>query len=122
MPVTSGLLVVAALSMIGIPPTAGFFSKWYLAVGAASAHEYVYIAVLVLSSLLNAVYFFKLIEKVFIQKRTKVEDPADAAGGLEAPLSIMIPMVVCFLAILLIGVFNTKIVDILLIALKGVAI
>lgn len=122
MPVTSGLLVVAALSMIGIPPTAGFFSKWYLAVGAASAHEYIYIAVLVLSSLLNAVYFFKLIEKVFIQKRTKVEDSADAAGGLEAPLSIMIPMVVCFLAIILIGVFNTKIVDILLIALKGVAI
>ena len=59
---------------------------------------------------------------MFIQKRTKVEDPDDQAAGLEAPLSIMIPMVVCFLAIILIGVFNTKIVDILLIALKGVAI
>ena len=67
-------------------------------------------------------YFFKLIEKVFIQQRTKAEESADQAAGLEAPLSIMIPMAVCFLAIILLGVFNTKIVDILLIALKGVAI
>ena len=40
----------------------------------------------------------------------------------EAPLTIMIPVVVCILMILLLGVFNVKVIDILLISLKGVAL
>lgn len=123
MPFTAGLLTVGALSMIGIPPTVGFFSKWYLACGAAQTHEYVYIFVLVLSSLLNAVYFFKVIEKVFVQadKNRKPLHP-EGKGVTEAPISIMIPVVTCILMILLLGVFNVKVIDILLISLKGVAL
>lgn len=121
MPWTAGLLAVGALSMIGIPPTVGFFSKWYLAFGAAEAHQYVYIFVLVLSSLLNAIYFFKLIEKVFVQgAKSKRELHPNTA--LEVPISMMIPVVACILAILLLGVFNVKLVNILLISLKGVAL
>lgn len=122
MPVTAGLLVIAALSMIGIPPTAGFFSKWYLAYSAAGQHEYIYIAVLVLSSLLNAIYFFKLIEKVFIQPSKDLPEMNPVKEGKEAPMSILIPMAVCFLAILLLGIFNTKIIDILLMTTKGVGL
>lgn len=122
MPFTCGLLVVASLSMIGIPPTVGFFSKWYLAVGAAGTGEFIYIAVLVLSSLLNAIYFFKLIEKVFIQQKSAKTEALPAAEGPEVPLDMMIPIVVCFLAILLLGIFNAKIVDILMLAIKGVAL
>lgn len=122
MPVTSALLVIASLSMIGIPPTAGFFSKWYLALGAASQHEYIYIAVLVISSLFNAIYFFKLIEKVFIQKSKDLPDRKPLKNGKEAPMNILIPMAVCFLAILLLGIFNVKIIDILLMTTKGVAL
>lgn len=121
MPLTSGLLVVAALSMIGIPPTAGFFSKWYLANGAAGQHEWIYLAVLVISSLLNAVYFFKLIEKVFIQKPAGLTERW-SAGELELPLTIVIPIVVCFLAILGIGIFNVKIINVLLLTLEGVGL
>ena len=109
--------------MIGIPPTVGFFSKWYLACGAAQTHEYVYIFVLVLSSLLNAVYFFKVIEKVFVQadKNRKPLHP-EGKGVTDAPITIMIPVVTCILMILLLGVFNVKVIDILLISLKGVAL
>ncbi len=121
MPWTAGLLAVGALSMIGIPPTVGFFSKWYLAFGAAESHQYVYIFVLVLSSLLNAIYFFKLIEKVFVQ-REKNKRELHPNTSLEVPMSMMIPVVVCILVILLLGVFNVKLVDILLISLKGVAL
>ena len=123
MPFTAGLLTVGALSMIGIPPTVGFFSKWYLACGAAQTHEYGYIFVLVLSSLLNAVYFFKVIEKVFVQadKNRKPLHP-EGKGVTEAPITIMIPVVTCILMILLLGVFNVKVIDILLISLKGVAL
>jgi multicomponent Na+:H+ antiporter subunit D len=121
MPLTCGLLVVASLSMIGIPPTAGFFSKWYLALGAAGRHEWIYIAVLVISSLLNAVYFFKLIEKVFIRQSAGLRERWQSEL-FELPLTLIIPVVVCFLAILGIGIFNVSIVDTLLITLEGVGI
>ncbi|MBR0379409.1 MAG: monovalent cation/H+ antiporter subunit D family protein [Mogibacterium sp.] len=121
MPLTAGLLVAAALSMIGIPPTAGFFSKWYLALSAAGRHEWIYIAVLVISSLLNAVYFFRLIEKVFIQQPKGIEEKW-SSELTELPLTLIIPVVVCFIAIFGIGIFNVKIVDVLMLTLEGVGL
>ena len=121
MPLTCGLLVVASLSMIGIPPTAGFFSKWYLALGAAGQHEWIYIAVLVISSLLNAVYFFKLIEKVFIRQSAGLKERWKSEVA-ELPLSLVLPIVVCFVAILGIGICNVRIVDVLLMTLEGVGL
>lgn len=124
MPLTGALLVIGSLSMIGIPPTVGFFSKWYLANGAAANSQYIYIIVLVISSLFNAVYFFKLIEKVFIQKDEgllELHDLHDESRS-EMPVTIIIPVVVCFLAILLLGIFNVQIIDILLMTVKGVAL
>ena len=121
MPITMTLLVVAALSMVGIPPTVGFFSKWYLASGAASAGQYVYIIVLVISSLLNAVYFFRLIEKVFMGKEKKTLPPSEV-NEREIPISMMIAIIVPLAAILLLGIFNVKIVNILLMSIKGVAL
>lgn len=120
MPLTCGLLVVAALSMVGIPPTAGFFSKWYLAVGAAGEHQWIYLAVLVISSLLNAIYFFRLIEKVFLDSKKEGLEPPAAVR--ELPIRMIIPIVVCFVAILAIGLFNAKIVDVLMMTLKGVGL
>ncbi len=121
MPLTCGLFVVAALSMVGIPPTVGFFSKWYLAVGAVGQHEFIYLAVLIISSLLNAVYFFRLIEKIFINKDKNLEEIQPVQKG-ELPFGMLVPIVCCFLAIILLGVFNVKIVDVLLITLRGVAL
>lgn len=66
MPMTAFTMVVCALSMVGLPPFAGFFSKWYLALGAIEEGHYVYVAVLVLSSLLSAIYFFRIFEKMFM--------------------------------------------------------
>ncbi|MBQ6456924.1 MAG: monovalent cation/H+ antiporter subunit D family protein [Mogibacterium sp.] len=121
MPLTCGLLTAAALSMIGIPPTAGFFSKWYLALGAAGQHEWIYIIILVISSLLNAVYFFRLIEKVFIRQSSELRTRWESEV-LELPLTIIIPVVICFIAIFGLGLFNVRIVDILLMTLEGVGL
>jgi multicomponent Na+:H+ antiporter subunit D len=77
--------------------------------------------VLVLSSLLNAVYFFGLMEKVFIQQPKDLEDKW-SAGELELPLTMLIPIAVCFIAILGIGIFNVRIVDVLLMTLEGVGL
>ncbi|MGB6290905.1 MAG: proton-conducting transporter membrane subunit, partial [Desulfobulbales bacterium] len=55
MPVTMAAFTVGALSMIGVPPTAGFFSKWYLILGAIDAGKYHFMAALLFSSLVNAI-------------------------------------------------------------------
>lgn len=68
MPFTMGAFTVGALGMAGIPPVAGFVSKWYICVGALEAREIGFLIVLLLSSLLNAAYFFPIIFRAFFKK------------------------------------------------------
>lgn len=68
-------MTVCALSMIGLPPrSAGFFSKWYLALGAIQKGQYLFVAALILSSLLSAIYFFRLLEHVFMDPKKERRD------------------------------------------------
>ena len=57
---TFGLFLVGALSVIGLPPFGGAWSKWYLALGALQAHQIVIVAVLMISSLLNVAYLLPI--------------------------------------------------------------
>ncbi len=61
MPVTMAAFTIAALGMIGLPPFAGFISKWYLAGGAIDHGVYWVVGVLVASSVLNAAYFLPIV-------------------------------------------------------------
>ncbi|MDR5897665.1 proton-conducting transporter membrane subunit [Halomonas vilamensis] len=65
MPLTSIAFTVGALGMIGLPPIAGFISKWYLGVGAIQANMHTVVLVLVLSSMLNALYFFPVLYRLW---------------------------------------------------------
>ena len=67
LPLTMGAFTVAAIGMIGIPPTAGFISKWYLGLGGIEVGELWILAVLALSSLLNAAYFLPLIARAWFR-------------------------------------------------------
>lgn len=119
MPLTMGAFLIAALSMVGLPPTAGFFSKWYLVLGALEAHMWPYIIVIIVSSLLNAVYFFRVIEYVYMKKAApgEVTEPAKAR---ELPVTMLVPIVILGVGILVIGIFNEPIVtQILQYALPG---
>jgi multicomponent Na+:H+ antiporter subunit D len=69
MPWTMGAFTLAALGMIGLPPLAGFVTKWYLGVGAATAGMHWVIAVLMASSVLNAAYFLPLIYATWFKTR-----------------------------------------------------
>lgn len=119
MPLTSGLIVLASLSMIGIPPAVGFFSKWYIALGAAETHQYRYIAILVLSSLLNAIYFFKLIEKIFINQPKELYDKRDGET-VELPWTMLLAIGTCFVIILALGIFNAGVFGVIMMTVKGV--
>ncbi len=139
LPVTGAAMVVFALSMIGLPPFAGFFSKWYLALGAIQEGKYIFVVVLIVSSLLNAVYFFRLLEHLFMDKPAPVEDedlvtygPREAVAAamgssaegtssvatkkrrLELPWQMLVPIATCALAVICIGLFQTYIVTYLL--------
>ena len=65
MPWTSAAFTIGALGMIGLPPLVGFVSKWYLALGAWEVEAYWVFGVLLLSSLLNAVYFLTLLHRIW---------------------------------------------------------
>jgi len=67
MPVTMGCFALAALAMIGIPPLNGFLSKWTLALGALDAEAPGFVLVLLISSLLNALYYLPIIIPAFFE-------------------------------------------------------
>jgi multicomponent Na+:H+ antiporter subunit D len=65
MPLTTAAFTVAALGMIGVPPLAGYVSKWYLKKGAITAGDEWVALVLALSSLLNAAYFLPILYRAW---------------------------------------------------------
>jgi multicomponent Na+:H+ antiporter subunit D len=67
MPLTMLAFTIGALSLIGVPPTVGFVSKWYLLAGAMSSQQFTAVAVIVASTLLNAAYFMPIVYRAFFQ-------------------------------------------------------
>ncbi|MFA7554287.1 MAG: monovalent cation/H+ antiporter subunit D family protein [Spongiibacteraceae bacterium] len=88
MPWTMGAFTIGALSMIGVPPTAGFISKWYLLTGSFQAENYLAIAAIVVSTLLNAAYFLPIVYNAWF----KAESEPPAIDHREAPLAIVIAL------------------------------
>ncbi len=86
MPFTTAAFLLGSLSVIGLPPFGGSWSKWYLALGAAEAHQWPLVAVLMVSSLLNIAYLMPIVVRGFFFAPT--EDPAhpERAGINEAPM------------------------------------
>jgi multicomponent Na+:H+ antiporter subunit D len=119
MPWTAAAFTVAAISMIGLPPTAGFFSKWYLVLGSVEKSNWVFVTAIMLSSLLNAVYFFRVIERIYLRRHAGSGigmgsaniDGAYAAARQEVAGSMLIPTLVLAVALLVLGIFNVWIVN-----------
>lgn len=87
MPWTMTAFAVGALSMIGLPPTAGFLSKWYMLSGAMATEQVFAVVVIILSTLLNAAYFLPILYQAFFV----AEDPDTTAHG-EAPTGMLIAL------------------------------
>ena len=89
MPWTMGAFAIGALSMIGLPPAAGFLSKWFILSGAMSAADWLAVAVLAVSTLLNAGYYLPIVFRAFF-----VAPGTPSAGVREAPLAMVASQVV----------------------------
>ncbi len=112
MPFTMGALVVGALSIIGVPPTCGFFSKWYLILAALQTGRFEFVAALLFSSLINIVLFFRIFEKSFFEPFGGRDRHETRPVKLdEAPLSMLIPLLVVSAGLIVVGLYTGDIVS-----------
>lgn len=86
MPLTAFGLVIAGLSLIGIPGTAGFITKWYLIVGALDHGLWWLVGVIVATSLIAVAYVWRVVEAAYLAPA-----PEPAAARREAPASMLVP-------------------------------
>ena len=101
MPWTMAAFVAAGLSLIGVPLTVGFISKWYLVLAALEQSLWPVAALVLLSSLLAAVYIWRVIEVAYFNEPRAVE----GKGAItEAPLSLLLPMWALVIAIFYFGI------------------
>ena len=107
MPWTTVAFTVGAFGMIGLPPLAGFISKWYLGLGALEAQMPWVLAVLLASSLLNAAYFLPILHRAWFRPRTETwpEERIPMQNGRETAWLLLIPPLVTATATVLAGLF-----------------
>ena len=109
MPLTMVGFIIAAFSMIGIPPTSGFFSKWYLIKGGIMADQWLFVTALILSSFMNAILFFRIIEIAYFGNLKDGHAPQEHQRH-EAPLSMLIPLLISAAAIIGLGLYTSDVV------------
>ena len=134
MKLTMGAFAVGSVAMVGIPPTAGFFSKWYMVQAGVDEGQWLVVVVVLLSTLLTAVYLFKVLEQVYLrpakpEPSAHHDDEHDSPeGGVpqpveqeavrpvverarEAPLDVWLPLVLLAAATVVLGVANVVIME-----------
>ncbi|MFP4168581.1 MAG: complex I subunit 5 family protein [Desulfonatronovibrionaceae bacterium] len=113
MPWTMAGLFLTGASIIGVPPTCGFFSKWYLLLGGIEAGSWHFVSALILSSLVWAILFFRIVEIAFFSEENHSShggpDPAPALN--EAPVSMLIPLGLAGTAVIALGIWSGYIVQ-----------
>ncbi len=107
MPFTMAAFTIGALSMIGVPPTGGFVSKWYILAGAFQADNYTAIFTIIASTVLNAAYFLPIVYAAWLMPETS---PGTKEHG-EAPWPAVLALCVTALLTLLFFLFNQPVID-----------
>ena len=114
MPITMICFALGAFSMIGLPPTVGLLSKWFIITGAVDAQDFFVLSILILSTILNASYFLPIIYDAFLRKPLGYEMYGEKKesnefyhyrylGNSEAPVFILIAICCTATGILLIS-------------------
>ena len=102
MPVTTWCFAIASLSLIGIPPTGGFVSKWFLAMGAleaGSAVDFAGLVILMLSALMTAFYLLQIVTAAFFPGRD-----FNAGDYREVEPKMLLPVVVFSALVIVFGI------------------
>lgn len=107
MPWIGGSIVIAGLSLVGIPPTGGFFSKWYLIQGAIARQEWLSLAVILVGSLLTAAYVLRLLRHLFLTRPPQPVTPIHR----QKDLWMVVPTVFLAIGTVALGLTNAYLVD-----------
>ncbi len=99
MPLTMAVFVVGGLALVGVPGTAGFVSKWYLAVGAFDRGWWPLVFLILVTSLIAVVYVGRVVEVAWFR-----EPSGFAAGAKDPPLSMLLPMLALAAATIYFGI------------------
>lgn len=110
MPWTMAAFFIASLSMIGVPPAAGFISKWFIAIGSIEAKEMPILMFLLFSTILNAAYFLPITYKAFFVKdevssHSHHDTSHDHHAEIKENPMIVVPLVLTAIISLIIGVY-----------------
>ncbi len=103
MPFTMAAFSIGALGMIGIPPTVGFVSKWYLGLGGLAGGNWWLLLILVLSSLLNAWYFLPVLIRAWFAKQQGPWPEEMYIGRFETRLMLLVPPLITAFIVLAAG-------------------
>ncbi|MBW1777412.1 MAG: monovalent cation/H+ antiporter subunit D family protein [Deltaproteobacteria bacterium] len=118
MPLTAIVFTIGALAVIGVPPTCGFFSKWYLLLGGIEAGHWAFVAALLVCTLINVALFFRVFDKgLYLHAKAPQSIPEpriDALTIQEAPLGMLVVGGILAAGILAIGIGNSFIVKTLI--------
>ena len=106
MPYTMFAFTLAALAMIGIPPFNGFLSKWTMSLGAMDAGQPFYVVILLISSLLNGIYYLPIIISAYFGSEPGHEH--DVVKINEASYKMLIPIAILAVSCLLFGLLPTN--------------
>ncbi|MGH4138158.1 complex I subunit 5 family protein [Clostridium sp.] len=115
MPLTLGLFSLGALSMIGIPVLPGFISKWHLSLASIAAGNMILILVILLSSLLNAVYYFPIIINGFFGEENL---KGKVYKSKSKPLKEMMPVIFLVISMVFVGLTSSGIINLITLGLE----
>lgn len=112
MPTTFICYTIAAVSLIGIPPTNGFVSKWFLGIGALDANNFFYILILLLSAFLTAAYLLPVSVTAFFGKDEEAID-GERLENIDPNKMMLMPIIILTIVVALLGLFPNIVIDFL---------
>lgn len=103
-PFAAHAMAILLLSLAGIPPTAGFWGKWYLFFAAVEANQWLLASVLALTSVVGAAYYLRLVFSLYAEPRMPT-----VAWRVPAPVSVA--LLACALGLIALGVLPASLTD-----------
>ncbi|MDO6428319.1 monovalent cation/H+ antiporter subunit D family protein [Thalassotalea sp. 1_MG-2023] len=113
MPITMAAFAIGAISIIGLPPMAGTWSKWYLTIGALESDKLLIVATLMISSLLNIAYLLPIPIKAFFDKTSTDTQPWSWQQTQEAPLPMLIAISVTSIGCIVLFFYPQPLIDLI---------
>ncbi len=110
MPAAMGIFTIGALSMVGIPVLPGFISKWYLALAAIDSHKLILVGAILLSSLLNAVYYFPVVINAYFGEENLKDK---AFNSKQKPLIEIAPLFILIAGVICVGLASRVIMNLI---------